>query len=104
MAFALGELGLSLQEFYDMPWCEFRIKSFAYNRMQKERLMHTRMIAYYSMIGSHLDPKGLPKSIDKFMPIGRNKSKVPPEMKELFKQRMREYNEAMRIHELKNKK
>ena len=37
MAFAVGELGLRLEEFYDMPFCEFRIKAYAYKRMQEER-------------------------------------------------------------------
>lgn len=103
MAFAVGELGLRLEEFWDMPFCEFRIKSFAYNRMQEERLRHTRLITYYSAIGSHLDPKKIPRSITKFMPIGdeKVKSKVSEEMKELFKQRMDEYNEKMRLYKLK---
>ena len=35
VAFACGELGLR-EEFYEMPWCEFLIKSYAYNRMQEE--------------------------------------------------------------------
>ena len=100
MAFAVGELGLRLEEFYDMPFCEFRIKAHAYKRMQEERMRHTRLIAYYSAIGPHLDPKKLPKSIDSFMQIGDKpkKSKVSDEMRQLFKQRMDEYNEAMRIY------
>ena len=100
MAFAVGELGLRLEEFYDMPFCEFLIKSYAYNRMQKERLRHTRLIAWSAQIGSHLDPKKLPKSIEQFMPIGserkkKRKSKVSDEMRAIFEQRMREYNEAV---------
>lgn len=96
MAFAVGELGLRLEEFYEMPWCEFRIKSFAYNRMQEERLKHTRLISYYSAIGSHIDIKKFPKSIESFMPIGeKKKSMVSDEMRALFEQRMREYNDAM---------
>lgn len=105
MAFAVGELGLRLQEFWDMPFCEFRIKSFAYQRMQKERLRHTRIIAYSAQIGSHLDPKKLNgMTIDKFMPIDgdKKKSRVSPEMRELFRKRMDEYNEAMRAHRMKH--
>lgn len=104
MAFAVGELGLRLEEFWDMPFCEFRIKSFAYNRMQEERLRHTRLITYYSAIGSHLDPKKLPKTIDQFMPIGQKKTKksiISDEMRELYRQRMDEYNEKMRRYRLK---
>ena len=57
VAFAVGELGLRLEEFYNMAWCEFLIKSYAYSRMQEEKLRHTRLIAYSAQIGSHLDPK-----------------------------------------------
>ena len=98
VAFVCGELGLRLEEFYEMPWCEFLIKSYAYNRMQEEKLRHTRLIAYSSQIGSHLDPKKLPRSIDQFMQIGSeknarksNKSLIFDDMKELFKKRMQEY-------------
>ena len=102
VAFACGELGLRLEEFYEMPWCEFLIKSYAYNRMQEEKLRHTRLVAYSAQIGSHLDPKKLPRSIDQFMKIGSennsennsdnsNKSPIFDDMKELFKKRMQEY-------------
>ena len=98
VAFACGELGLRLEEFYEMPWCEFLIKSYAYSRMQEEKLRHTRLIAYSAQIGSHLDPKKLPRSIDQFMPIGNeknarksNKNDNFDDIKELFKKRMQEY-------------
>ena len=102
VAFACGELGLRLEEFYEMPWCEFLIKSYAYNRMQEEKLRHTRLVAYSAQIGSHLDPKKLPRSIDQFMKIGSennsdknsdNPDKKPifDDMKELFRKRMSEY-------------
>lgn len=52
-----------------MPWCEYLIKCFAWARMEKEKWRHTRLIAFESRIGSHLDPKGLPKSIDAYMPL-----------------------------------
>ena len=102
VAFACGELGLRLEEFYEMPWCEFLIKSYAYNRMQEEKLRHTRLVAYSAQIGSHLDPKKLPRSIDQFMKIGSenntaknsdnpNKKLIFDDMKELFRKRMSEY-------------
>ena len=98
VAFACGELGLRLEEFYEMPWCEFLIKSYAYNRMQEEKLRHTRLIAYSAQIGSHLDPKKLPRTIDQFMRIGSEENSVKSnknakfdDMKELFKKRMQEY-------------
>ena len=97
VSFAVGELGLRLQEFYLMPFCEFILKSQAYNRMQEERLRHTRRIAFYSMIGSHLDPKKLPKSEDKFMPIGTkvSKSNISEEDRQLFLEEMRKYEESV---------
>ena len=52
-----------------MPWCEYLIKCFAWARMEKEKWRHTRLIAFEARIGSHLDPKGLPKSIDAYMPL-----------------------------------
>ena len=102
MAFGCGELGLRLEEVYDMPFCEFKIKSYAFRRMQEERLRHTRLIAFSSQIGSHLDPKKMPKSIEQFMPIGserkkKRKSKVSDEMRAIFEQRMKEYNEAVAL-------
>lgn len=102
VAFACGELGLRLEEFYEMPWCEFLIKSYAYSRMQEEKLRHTRLIAYSAQIGSHLDPKKLPRTIDQFMRIGGEKDSVKSnknakfdDMKELFKKRMQEYKKQI---------
>ncbi len=97
VAFAIGELGLRLEEFYNMAWCEFLIKSYAYSRMQEEKLRHTRLIAYSAQIGSHLDPKKLPRSITQFMTIGdetstKSTSQGSQEMRDLFKKRMQEYN------------
>ena len=106
VAFACGELGLRLEEFYEMPWCEFLIKSYAYNRMQEEKLRHTRLVAYSAQIGSHLDPKKLPRSIDQFMRIGSDnnsdnnsdnpdKKLIFDDMKELFRKRMSEYKNQL---------
>ena len=106
VAFACGELGLRLEEFYEMPWCEFLIKSYAYNRMQEEKLRHTRLVAYSAQIGSHLDPKKLPRSIDQFMKIGSenntannsnstDKKLIFDDMKELFRKRVSEYKSQL---------
>lgn len=106
MAFAVGELGLRLEEFYDMPFCEFLIKSYAFNRMQKERLRHTRLIAWSAQIGSHLHPNSVPKSIEQFMPIDEKRTRrkgISDKMKSLAQKRMDEYNEAMRLQNLKQK-
>lgn len=98
VSFGVGELGLRLSELYEMPFGEYQLKAQAYARMQEEKLRHTRRIAFYAAIGSHLDPKKLPKTEDAFMPIGekKRKSRVSDEMRELFNQRMQEYNQAIK--------
>lgn len=97
VSFAVGELGLRLFEFYNMPYCEFILKAQAYHRMQNEQLKRIRFNTFYSMIGSHLDPKKLPKSESNFLPIEEErKSQISDEMRELFKKRQREYEEAIK--------
>ena len=97
VSFGVGELGLRLSELYDMPFGEYQLKAPAYARMQEEKLLHTRRIAFYAAIGSHLDPRKLPKTEDAFMPIGekKRKSRVSDEMRELYNKRMQEYNQAI---------
>lgn len=96
MAFAVGELGLRLHEFYDMPWCEYIIKSKAYYRMQRDKLIHTRFIAYHAFIAPHIGLKSIP-SIDKFMPIDgdeRAVRRVSDETKQRFLVEYQEYLKA----------
>lgn len=92
LSFAVGELGLRMEEFYDMPWCEYLIKCLAWQRMEKEKWRHTRLIAFESKIGAHLNPKTLPRSIERYMPLNEKKSVVSDEIKKLYIQRMAEYN------------
>jgi hypothetical protein len=93
-----------LEEFYDMPWCEYLIKCYAWNRIETEKWRRARMIAFNARIGSHLSAKSLPKSEEQFLPLDRRqkKSTVTEEMKELFRRRMNEYNDAMREYNQKN--
>jgi hypothetical protein len=87
-----------MDDFYSMPWNEYLIKCFAWARMEREKWKHTRLIAYEAKIGSHLNPKSLPRSIEAYMPLGKDgkkrKSRVTPEMKALYEQRMKEYEAA----------
>lgn len=96
-----------MEEFYDMPWCEYLIKCYAWNRIETEKWKRARMIAFNARIGSHLNPKSLPRTEEQFLPLIKKakKSKVglSVEAQNLFKRRMEEYNEAMRLHNLKNK-
>ena len=74
--------------------------------MQKERLRHTRLIAWSAQIGSHLHQNSVPKSIEQFMPIDEKSSRrkgISDKMKSLAQKRMDEYNEATRLQNLKQK-
>ena len=98
-----------MEEFYDMPWCEYLIKCQAWQRIEKEKWRHTRLIAFESKIGSHLNPKSLPRTIEKYLPLdGKGKRKVSNEIRELYERRIAEYNEAKakqpKVVNLKSKK
>ena len=67
---------------------EFNIRLFAFKRMSTNNEMLVREVAYYAMIGSHLNPKRLPKSKQEFWSIGNDKK--------LSKDRMEAMKEAMR--------
>ena len=70
ISFALGELKTpSLSYVYGMTWAEFLIRQHAYHRIQKNEWYKVREMAYASLIGSHIDPKKLPKSKEKFIPL-----------------------------------
>tara|TARA_R110002167_G_scaffold147336_3_gene339477 strand:+ start:2736 stop:2972 length:237 start_codon:yes stop_codon:yes gene_type:complete len=52
-----------------MTWAEFLIRQHAYHRIEKNEWYKVREMAYASLIGSHIDPKKLPKSKEKFIPL-----------------------------------
>lgn len=69
----------------NMTWAEFQIRLFAYERIQKREDFRVREIAFYSLIGSHCDPKKLPKSKESFWSIGTEKAKeISEEHKNAF--------------------
>lgn len=74
---------------------EFNIRLFAFKRMSTNRELLVREVAYYSMIGSHLNPKKLPKSKQAFWSIGQD-SKIDKErmdkMKEAMRKAVEQYN------------
>ena len=75
---ALGELGVpTLQEVYDMSWAEFRIRLFAYRRMQKRQDDMMRLHAYHTARGSlyAFAPDTFPKTLDQFWSIEGNTNK-----------------------------
>lgn len=83
-----------------MPWCEYLIKCFAWERMEREKWKHTRLISFESLRGSHVNPKGLPRTVERYMPLKTKvKSKITTEQREMYHQRMEEYEEAKRKKE-----
>jgi len=76
-----------------MTFAEFQIRLFAFQRMELRAWEKVRQIAWSAFIGSHQDPKKMPKSIDKFMSLGGDKPKqgVSEEQKENFLKAYKEY-------------
>ena len=56
-----------------MSFAEFQIRLFAWSRMQDREWEKVRILAWYSMVGSHMDPRKMPKSITQFMKLGIDK-------------------------------
>lgn len=44
--------------------------------MERNKWEHTRLIAFESKVGSHLDHKTLPRSIEDYLPLEGRKSKT----------------------------
>jgi hypothetical protein len=65
-----------------MTWAEFCIRQHAYRRMDKDQWMKVREIAYSALVGSHLDPKKLPKTKNDFIKLDEKQEKVTDLMKE----------------------
>jgi len=69
-----------------MTWAEFCIRQHAYRRMDKSEWYKVREIAYAAIVGSHLDPKKLPKNQEAFMSLDGGKKDVTDIMKQTIKQ------------------
>lgn len=91
----MGELKApSLSYVYDMTWAEFCIRQHAYHRIEKAEWYKVREIAYASLIGSHMNPKKLPKSKDKFIPLDFNVSNIKAEkMREILLKAAKTYKD-----------
>ncbi len=77
-----------------MSFAEFQIRLFAYRRIQDREWEKIRIVAWYSMIGSHMNPKTLPKSIGQFMKLdldARQNSRVSEAQKQRFMEAMQDY-------------
>ena len=86
-----------------MPWNEYVLKCFAWSRMERNKWEHTRLIAFESKVGSHLDYKTLPRSIEDYLPLGGKKSKTKSiEHQQAMEALRRERAEAkVRVEQLK---
>ena len=78
-----------------MTFAEFQIRLFAYKRMQLREWEKVRQISWSAFIGSHQDPKKMPKTIDKFMRLDNGEAK--PSVSEVQKERFRNaYSEYLK--------
>lgn len=83
-----------MKKVYDMSFAEFQIRLFAWKRVEERAWEKVRIIAWYSMTGSHQDPKKMPKSITQFMKLSfddKKSSKVTDEMKNRFLEVYKDY-------------
>jgi hypothetical protein len=80
-----------------MTWAEFLIRLHAYRRLDLKEWYKVREIAWSALVGSHYDPKKLPKNIERFIPLS-DESK--DDGADAMLKRMREVQEEY----LKNKK
>jgi len=80
-----------------MTWAEFQIRAFAYNRTSQHKEELYREVAWSALIGTHLNPKKLPKTKDIFWKIGNKKSVVNDGMKEAMKAAQEEYFKAKQL-------
>ena len=86
-----------------MAWNEYVLKCFAWSRMERNKWEHTRLIAFEAKVGSHLDYKTLPRSIEDYLPLDGNQSKTKSvEHQQAMEALRRERAEAKaRIEQLK---
>jgi len=66
----------SLNYVNDMTWAEFQIRAHGYNRIQEREDLRAREIAWAALIGSHANPKKLPKTKELFWGIGKKQNVV----------------------------
>lgn len=65
-----------MDDLYTLSWNEYLIKCLAWQRMERAKWEHTRLIAFESKVGSHLDYKTLPRSIEDYLPLEGKQSKT----------------------------
>lgn len=80
-----------------MSFAEFQIRLFAWSRCQEREWEKVRILAWYSLIGSHQNPKKLPKSISQFMNLDLDKKTgvISEAQVQRFKDEMAKYLEQL---------
>jgi len=76
-----------------MTYAEFQIRFFAYNSVQKKEWEKVRFMAYHALVAPYQDYKKLPKSLEKFLPLGGSKASkgVTDEVKHRFLEEYKNY-------------
>ncbi len=82
-----------------MTWAEFRIRLHAFRRIEKNEWYKVREISWNALIGSHVNPKKLPKTKEAFIPLSNKKNKVTNLMQERIIQVQKEYFEQRKALE-----
>tara|TARA_R110000822_G_scaffold59507_1_gene148466 strand:- start:2 stop:250 length:249 start_codon:yes stop_codon:yes gene_type:complete len=70
-----------------MTMAEFNIRLFSFKRLERNKEVLFREVAWQSLVGSHADPKKIPKNRQKFWQIGEV-SKIDKETKDRMKEAM----------------
>ena len=76
-----------------MTMAEFNIRLFSFKRVNDRQDMLFREVAYYSMIGSHLNPKKLPKTKQQFWSLGYEK-KIDKDKLDIMRKEMLKVSQA----------
>ena len=77
-----------------MSFAEIQIRLFAWQRVEERHWEKVRLLAWYSMTGSHQDPNKFPKSITQFMKLSIDRehtSKISEETRKRFIEATEEY-------------
>lgn len=79
------------------------MRCFSYQRQQETEWRKFRKVAFYSMVGSHLDHKKIPNNEVKFFPIGDEIAfqSVTEEHKEKYLKAFAKYQEQVKKNKLK---
>jgi hypothetical protein len=70
-----------------MTMAEFNIRLFSFKRLERNKEVLFREVAWQSLVGSHADPKKIPKNRQKFWQIGEV-SKIDKDTKDRMKEAM----------------